>query len=235
MGRTFSYLAGDTSTFALELTFENDPDAGTAVSPEESLSWGSFELWVQGQNLCAHHELGNSSSTCSCYLLPLLEWFVENWEPLLHEERLPITVAGLNAAESLQKTSPSSSFDFAMNLDREIQWENWWMRHCLLSCREGAIYPNVFFRRLAHSIEVSWLNHPALAGQPQHFHFDSQHGAVKLDPQLVAAVLYDVFWPSVEFLRQRLPGNPRMVALHARLEKLPASTGRLVREDLNFD
>jgi hypothetical protein len=233
MNRTFSSLAGDTSTFALRLSFEDDPDAGSAAPPDESISWGSFELWVQGQNLCAHRELGESSSTCSWYLLPLLEWFVGNWEPLLHEERLPGEVAGLNAAESFQKTSRASSLEFAMNLGCETEREeDWWMRHCLLSCREGAIYPNVFFRRLAHSTEVSWLNDPVLAGQPEHFRFDSQRGSARLVPHQVSEVLHVVFSRSIEFLSKKMPDSQRIIALHQRLDQLRSYRIRVPPEDV---
>ena len=43
------------------------------------------------ENLCAHREDGEQVDSVHWYLLPLIEWFADNWNPLLHEERLPRT------------------------------------------------------------------------------------------------------------------------------------------------
>ena len=51
-------LAGDTRRFAIRLAFGPDPDEGRGADRDMSLSWGSFQLWVEGRNLCAHMEQG---------------------------------------------------------------------------------------------------------------------------------------------------------------------------------
>lgn len=66
-----------------------DPDSGIGADPEDTASWGSFQLWVDGQNLCAHVDQGEQLQSAHWYLLPLLEWLTENWDALLHEEKLP--------------------------------------------------------------------------------------------------------------------------------------------------
>ena len=49
-------LAGDTNKFAFKISFRTDPDGGLGATAEESLSWGSFQIWAAGQNLCIHSE-----------------------------------------------------------------------------------------------------------------------------------------------------------------------------------
>ena len=97
-------LAGDTGVFAMKLAFASDPDEGRGIDPETKASWGSFQIWVQGRNLCAHREEGEAIDSVHWYLLPLLEWFARSWDPLFHEERLPTKNAGDTAWESLRAT-----------------------------------------------------------------------------------------------------------------------------------
>src|SRR4051794_16515230 len=82
-------LFGDTSRFAVRLGFEAD-SSEVEVEPEVAASWGSLELWVNGANLCTHLEQGETLEAVHWYLLPFLEWIVEQWNPLFHEERLPV-------------------------------------------------------------------------------------------------------------------------------------------------
>ena len=83
MSTRWERLAGDTSEFALKLAFARDPDDSRGAEPDVSLSWGSFQLWVEGHNLCAHNEGGERSESVHWYLLPLLEWLVSHWNRLL--------------------------------------------------------------------------------------------------------------------------------------------------------
>ena len=41
---------GDKERFAVRIELLPDPDKGHYASPEEALSWGRFDLWVQGRN-----------------------------------------------------------------------------------------------------------------------------------------------------------------------------------------
>jgi hypothetical protein len=51
-------LSGDTSVFAMKVAFHRDPHEGEAATPEESVSWGSFQIRVKGESLCSHRESG---------------------------------------------------------------------------------------------------------------------------------------------------------------------------------
>ena len=64
MSTRWERLAGDTGAFALKLAFSQDPDDGRAADPDGSLSWGSFQLWVEGRT-CAR--IGKRASASNPY------------------------------------------------------------------------------------------------------------------------------------------------------------------------
>ncbi len=82
-------LSGDTDRFAFKIAFHGDPHEGDAATAEHCESWGAFQVWVHGKNLCSHVEEGESVESAHWYLISLLEWLAKNWDPLFHEERLP--------------------------------------------------------------------------------------------------------------------------------------------------
>src|SRR5438045_1742643 len=80
---------GDREKFFFQLAFEPFGDENLAASEEDALSWGSFEMWLGGRNLCRHLVGVEESRAVHWCLLPLMEWFTEHWDFILHEQRLP--------------------------------------------------------------------------------------------------------------------------------------------------
>ncbi len=215
-------LAGDTDRFALKLAFLRDPDDGAAASPEMSASWGRFQIWAGGRNLCLHDEEGEALDSVHWYLLPLMEWFVENWDPLLHEERLPSHPAAPDAAESVWMTQSClyrASGDFRV----EEEWYEWSQRHGLQAAREGGLFPNTFFRRWHDQVEVSWRDSP-LAGAPEDYRFAQSAGMGRFVPDEVAHPLYDVLSAAAKELSRRLPESERVVHLSNSIASLKAAS-----------
>jgi hypothetical protein len=105
MRTTKEILEGDTSRFAFKVSFQRDPDQGAGATEEETLSWGGFEIWVEGQNLGTHREDDTIVEAAHWYLLPMLEWLSTCWDYLLHEERLPLRIGGDDSWHSLQATA----------------------------------------------------------------------------------------------------------------------------------
>src|SRR5690348_7560923 len=95
-------LVGSKERFAVRFAFQRDPDHGRAATPEECISWGAFEIWAAGRNLCKHLDCSQPLPSVHWYLLPLLEWFAENWDFLLHEERLPVSAPAADAWRALE-------------------------------------------------------------------------------------------------------------------------------------
>ncbi len=207
MSTWFERLAGNTGRFAIKVSFLDDPDSGHGARLEESLSWGSFQLWVGGRNLCAHNEEGETIEAVHWYLLPVIEWFVRFWDPLLHEEKLPVDNRAADACRSLKATR-FLGLDGAAD-GRSRSWQNWWSRHALQSCREGGLYPDVVIRRWRSDIEVAWGDSD-LAGAPRSFRFLSSSGFTRLPPREVAEPLREVLAASAEALLKRCPDSVRI-------------------------
>ena len=219
MATHWERLAGDTSAFAIKIAFMDDPDERQGVSADVSLSWGAFQIWVDGWNLCAHLEEGERVESAHWYLLPLLEWFVHQWNPLLHEERLPCEAAD-QAWSGLRDTRFPP---LALDEDRESAWESawhgWWSRHAIQAAREGGLFPDVIFRRLHDSIEVSWGDARS-QGMPNHVNFALRPGAVRLEPKSVAEPLYDALAGAAAYLSSVAPNSNRVIDLKRAIRRL---------------
>lgn len=213
MSVSWELLAGDTAEFAVKMALHADPDDGKGSRPEESASWGGIQFIVRGRNLCAHSVGGGDFQECRWYLLPILEWFAENWDPLFHEENLPISSKGDNASELLEKTKfPKPAFNEKKATEQDGIWSDWWARHCILSAREGGFLPDVCFRRCREKVELSWRESP-IAGAPSDFRFSVPQGVERISPKAVAEPLYQVCLEACKQLAARLPESTRVKRL----------------------
>lgn len=215
-------LAGDTEVFALRMAFARDPDQGRGADPLASLSWGNFQIWVEGRNLCSHLERGESVDSVHWYLLPVLEWFARNWDPLLHEERLPVENADAAAWKSLQATRfpPSAIEEDASRSEAwESAWQEWWRRHALRSSRHGGLFPDIVFRRARDTVELSW---GPVGGEERSCRFfgTESPGFARLPPQAVAKPLHEVLSDACKHLQSLASGSERVRALGRELRNL---------------
>ena len=212
MATHWEHLAGDTSAFAIKLAFMDDPDEQQGASDDVSLSWGAFQIWVHGWNLCTHLEEGERVESAHWYLLPLLEWFVHQWNPLLHEERLPCEAAD-DAWTGLRGTRfPPPALDEGQESNWESAWHGWWSRHAIQAAREGGVFPDVIFRRFQDSIEISWGDSRS-QGAPDHVNFALRPGAVRFEPRSVAEPLYDAIEGAAGYLSAVAPQSSRIADL----------------------
>ena len=213
-------FAGDTSAFAVRLAFHHDPDQGAAATPEMSESWGALQIWVGGRNLCAHVDQGETLHSAHWYLLPLLEWLCANWDPLLHEERLPAADKGARDAADIGAAAAAASYRYDNGEVRHALEEqfDWQQRHSVWAARDGGLLPDVRFRRLRDQIEVTWTAAP-LAGASD-VQFLASEGTQHLDPQLVAQPLYEILACAAEWLHERRPASARCKELVDSVEGL---------------
>ena len=215
-------LAGDTSRFAVKMAFAPDPDDGQGMDPDVSVSWGGFQLWVEGKNLCAHQEEGERTDYVHWYLLPLVEWFARQWNPLLHEERLPARNVADTAWASLRQTRfppPAIELEEGSASAWESAWHGWWRRHAIRAAREGGLFPDVVLRRSRDEIEVSWGGSRS-QGMPRHFSFDAGSGFASFRPGEVAEPLYDVVSGAGEYLACLAPESERLRKLNRKIRAL---------------
>ncbi len=200
----------------LRIGFESDPDAGFAADPDLAASWGWFELWVGGVNLCRHAAGSHVADRVHWYLLPLLEWFVRNRERMFHEERIP---DGLTNDRSARE-SWLASRPFDLEGERAEWVEGWLAAHSLRSAAHGGILPDVFFRRYRNDLEVSW-GHASSAGIPAGFRFLAPAGTLRSPASAAAGNLQAAIGTAIAGLSQ-LRASPRigrLVADHAALAR----------------
>ncbi len=221
--------AGDPSKFAFRLEFLTNLDPGFASS-EEDLSWGRFQLWAGGRNLCEHVDRGEVRKGVEWYLLPLLEWLVERWDYLLHEQRPPVRNAGDTAWLSLAETNCPERFDLPTGWDTaaEVANSSWAARHSLRTSRSGGLFPDVVIRRWLHDVEVSWGESP-VAGAPEGFQFLHAEGAIRLPPDDVAKPLFDVLSKAAALLEQADPRSDRLQALQGQIAALQGADRQMAR------
>jgi hypothetical protein len=213
-------LAGDPARFAVRIAFQTDPDEGQGQDADLLASWGSLQIWAGGSNLTEYASGGETADRIHWYLLPFLEWLTERWDPLLHEERLPVKIAGQSAALSLDQTAfPPEHLGEEAAVHWERAWHLWWRRHALQSCREGGLFPNVMLRRYRDQIEVSWKPAPT-AGIPEDVSFLARAGHHRLPVAQVASPLWETLRQAASYLYEQRPRSARLRLLGQRIEKL---------------
>ncbi len=209
---TWERFAGDTARFAVRLSFERDPDKDVFDDPAYSGSWGSARFWVDGLNISAHAVGGESDESVHWYLLPLIEWLAEQWDPLLHEERLPVVDRFATAAEAMTVEPP---LPIGVNDERYYavldEWQTWWRHHALESAADGGLFPRIFFRRWGDQVEVSWRS-DGLVGAPEGFRFAAPQGRAHYPVGEIAKILYEVARAAATELVRRYPSSERATA-----------------------
>jgi Zn-dependent peptidase ImmA (M78 family) len=222
---TWEMKAGDPAAFCFRIAFSPNPD-GTddRASADERDSWGNFTIWGGGENLCAHVEQGEELQAAHWYMLPLLEWLADNWDPLLHEERLPLRNVGTSAAESLAKNRhPPVSLKQVDEFAWLDAWTDWWSRHSIRASREGGLFPDIYLRRYRDSLEIS-TGAESLPGIPNHFRFLAPNRSYQADLTRSAEAMYQVLSAAADELHRRIPDSSRVEALVVKIAgiRLPA-------------
>lgn len=154
---------GTHTSFAVDIRFLPDPDGDTAAPNDAVGSWGQWRLWVGGRNLCEYDLFLENQSLVRCnavtwYLAPFIRWLANNWDPLLHEERLPSFSPGVAASRYYTARDAYIGALPLMSGDpRQFDsWQDWASRHSMRWAAEGGMLPDLFLRRLGDEIEISW-------------------------------------------------------------------------------
>jgi Zn-dependent peptidase ImmA (M78 family) len=216
--------AGDPSVFAFRLAFLRNPHGDDdRAAPEERDSWGTFSIWANGENLCAHVEQAEILDSAHWYMLDMIEWLVDEWDPLLHEERLPLSNVGLSAAEALSiSRTPPVSLKEIDEFEWLDVWSAWWDRHSFRSSRDGGLFPDLYLRRYRDRIEISTGAEP-LPGIPDDYIFLTPNRKYYIDPVTVARILFGVLDAAIKELRHRIPESARIAELIASIADLTSS------------
>jgi Zn-dependent peptidase ImmA (M78 family) len=228
---TWRYLSGDTASFAIELSLISDELDDWMVDADERASWGAVAFWVGGINVCEHAVQGETLRAAHWYLLPLVEWLVEHWEPLLHEERQPIPSAGVNAAQGFSRAAMLGEIEAAggHGFDLAEAAQAWYSRHGFRSAALGGIVPDVYIRRYGDYIEFSTGSEPT-AGEDLGVVFTQPPQAARIPVSDVAVALGDAVESLTSVLLRRAPDSLR----YQRLSEHVAALADPAREPIRF-
>jgi Zn-dependent peptidase ImmA (M78 family) len=203
----------------IELSFEDDP-APDQNTKDERASWGALKIWVNGYNLCTHYDSGELKEAVHWNWWSLLNWLQVNWDPLLHEQALPVRNAAEWAAEAMWEINRPETFDTPQgwNDSAAQSADGWFRRHCLWACRDGGLVPNIAIRRFYENAEISWTSHSA-PGAPAHFRFQLNDGGFRLPVEEAASPLYQYLAHAVGYVAAK-SGTPSALALVKRVAGL---------------
>lgn len=186
------YLSfGDSTRFEIAFRFVPDPEPRNRLPEHGGWSMGDLRLTVGGLCLTQHGLGEENRSALRWYLLPVFEWLAASWDSLLHEERFawpenspaPAAMATFYALRALM-TATHVEAEAKCDLAQE-----WRRRHALRAADSSALLPDVFFRRLANDIEISWTaRKPTFA--PDGFRLELSPGVATLSVEDVAGPLW---------------------------------------------
>ncbi len=218
MSLRWERFAGDTSHFAIRLSLHDDPDGLRGADADTSASWGAIEIWVGGINLCAHTDQGETLKAVHWYVLPILEWLVDAWDPMLHEERLPLArfVTAAHYAEG--ESGLVADFDLPGYWEREERRYDWDRRHSLRAARDGGVLPDLRIRRFREKIEFSWGRAP-IPGATD-IEWQAPSGSFYADPVRTSTALYDVISAAAAALVESRPDSHRVKRLMGAVAQL---------------
>jgi Zn-dependent peptidase ImmA (M78 family) len=182
-------LFGDRARFALGFQLITDPDQGSP--PLRRVSWGQLQIWVTGRNLTAGISPNQSVVDCAeVPLAPLVAWIARNWDPMLHETRLPLQSKSLGSAAWCVDCLISLPDDDS-ELDRLLKARaEWRSRHGMGSCLPDFRIPDLHLRRVNSGIEISWDDRE-WRSIPTGISLQETSGIAILPAQVVAQVLFD--------------------------------------------
>ena len=222
-GVSWRAQAGNTSEFALDLALIDDPDDVDVLDEDVRASWGTLSIWAAGVNLCSINGRGWSEEGTHWYLLGLAEWFIENWVPMLHEERLPLVNSSHHAADgALRGARAAEMASLVANDDEPAElWQDWRRRHSLRSGEPEALLPDLYIRRYGDNVELS-VGAALLPGADTGATFP-RIGPVRVPVVATASTLHSALSSLIAELLRRTPTSARLMAARTKLDGLMTS------------
>jgi len=194
---------GRPDTFEIAIRWSEDTAPAARRPAGHGWSMGHLELTVAGVNLSCSRLDSDQQSYVGWYLGPVFDWLATNWVDLLHEESSPWSKrdpapAAVACRRALDFWIGKKDED-GRNTYRQAQ--QWYRRHGLRSAAAGGLFPDLFIRRVADDIELSWSGEPPLFA-PRGLAFESGAGVSRLAVADVAVPL----WEALQWLKSTPPG-----------------------------
>ena len=186
-------LFGAKEKFAIGYMFEDEED-----------TWGSIQVWVNGENLCQFKD-GKQIYEHEGDLQYIPEWFCDKIEYILGYDAYPLPIKGESLLEIDNIARAYESDDF---MEDDLWWgaiNRWTLNHCWLSSRDGSVFPSIFFWRFDEkNMDISWDNrfwreHGVL--------FLSETGSIKVPYNDFKTILLEFLYTIIDDIMLRVPNK----------------------------
>ena len=196
---------GDPAKIELGIRWVADPEPPDRRPAEYGWSMGELTIRVAGVNVTATKLGGDQQPHVGWYLAPFLDWLATNWVALLHEERLPWPNPGSGPAATACNHALEEwiAADDQHGRQHYANTQDWYFRHGVRSAAAGGIFPDLFIRRVADDIELSWSGRP-MAFTQGGLAFESGAGLVRLAVGDVA----ETIWQTLDWVVNHPPESP---------------------------
>ena len=181
---------GDPAKMALGIRWVDDSEPPERRPAGYGWSMGHLTIHVADVNVTATRLGDEQQPYVGWYLAPFLDWLANNWVALLHEERLPWPNLGAAPAAIACNRALDEwmTADDPQGRQHYANAQDWYFRHCVRSAAAGGIFPDMFIRRVADDIEISWSGLPMSFTQDG-LAFESGTGHARLPVREVAQTI----------------------------------------------
>lgn len=188
---------GDPNRFEIAMRWRKDAEPRSRRPADYGWSIGDLRLTVGGTTLTGNANGQSTQSFVSWYLLPIAQWFADNWQDLLHQADFPWHESSSAPAVTVVGSKLMALIDARDEQGREEyrKAQIWRNVHAMNSASNGGLLPDLFLRRYLDTIEMSWTGQPPLFA-PDQFRFSSGRGLAYLAVRDVAVPL----WKSLEWV-----------------------------------
>ena len=213
---------GNTATVQICIRWVDDCEPPERRPAAYGWSMGQLMVHVASVNVTATRLGTEQQPYVGWYLAPFLDWLATNWVALLHEERFPWPNPG-TAPAAIACNRALDDWIAANDPQGQEQYadaQDWYFRHGVRSAAAGGIFPDLFIRRVADDIELSW------SGAPMEFTreglaFESSAGHARVPVREVAETILR----TLEWAVNHPPESPaqyrdKITALKAKVDAL---------------
>lgn len=183
---------GNPERFQASLTWLPRDEPVERLPRQHGWSMGALTFTVAGENLMACRVRNQIQDSFIWYLGPLLHWIATNWINLLHEEHFPWPERSEDAAAMVCNRAISRFATIGKGAEELLETtEAWYHRHGLASAASGGLFRDIFLRRFADDVEISWTAAPPPYA-PEDFTFEIASGLARLSISDVAEPLWEM-------------------------------------------
>ena len=213
---------GSPAKVQLAIRWVDDPEPPERRPAGYGWSMGQLTIRVAGVNVTATTHDEQQQPYVGWYLAPFLNWLATNWGHLLHEEHLPWpNPRGMSAAIACNRALEEwTTADDPQGRQHYANAQDWYFRHGVRSAAAGGIFPDLFIRRVADDIELSWSGRP-MAFTQDGLAFESGSGHARL----AVAEVAEVAWQALNWAVSHPPNSPAQYQEH--IEALRAKVASL--------